>query len=46
MATLDPSSARMGTATRTPAQLAALAFGVVHLLVGVLGWFVTRGFST
>ena len=45
MATLDPSSARMGTATRTPAQLAALAFGVVYLLLGVVGWFVTSDFT-
>ena len=26
------------TATRTPAQIAALAFGVVYLLVGLAGW--------
>lgn len=43
MATLSPS-ARTGTATRTPAQLAALAFGAVYLLVGLVGWFVTTDF--
>ena len=44
MATLDPT-ARFGTATRTPTQVAALAFGVVYLLVGVAGWFVTSDFT-
>ena len=33
------------TATRTPAQLAALAFGVVYLLVGLVGWAVTDDFT-
>lgn len=29
------------TATKTPAQVFALVFGVVYLLVGVVGFFVT-----
>jgi hypothetical protein len=40
MATIDPRAT-----TRTPAQLAALIFGVVYLLVGVVGWFVTNDFT-
>ena len=34
------SSARAGT-TRTPAQLFALVFGVVYLLIGIAGFAVT-----
>lgn len=33
------------TAIRTPAQWVALIFGVVYLLVGVAGWFVTKSFT-
>lgn len=43
MATADASGTR--AAIRTPAQVAALAFGVVYLLVGVVGWFVTTDFT-
>jgi hypothetical protein len=33
--------ARNATSERTPAQLFALVFGVVYLLVGIVGFFVT-----
>jgi hypothetical protein len=34
------------TATRTPAQLYALVFGAVLLLVGIVGFFVDSSFET
>lgn len=40
MATIDT-----GAAVRTPAQWTALIFGVVYLLIGVAGWFVTNDFT-
>ena len=44
MATLHAHGGRIGAATRTPAQVAALAFGALYLLIGVVGWFVTTDF--
>ena len=40
MATIDTSAG-----ARTPAQWAALIFGVVYLAVGLAGWFVTNDFT-
>ena len=34
-----------GLGARSAAQLAALAFGVVYLAVGVVGWLVTNDFT-
>ena len=36
----------MSTAGKTPAQIYALALGVVLVLVGILGFFVDSGFDT
>lgn len=44
MATTDPT-ARFRSSTRSPAQWIALVFGVVYLLIGVAGWFVTDDFT-
>ena len=46
MATADRgASATRPAADRTPAQLFALVFGVVYLLVGVLGFFFAEEFT-
>ncbi len=45
MATADRGASATKAADRTPAQLFALVFGIVYLLVGVLGFFVTDDFT-
>lgn len=46
MATADRgATARRPAADKTPAQLFALVFGIVYLLIGVVGFFVTDNFT-
>lgn len=45
MATADRGATARTAADRTPAQLFALVFGIVYLLVGIAGFFATDDFT-